>query len=167
VLGAATRPPPPAWTDARGAAAEFRAPAAGPVAFEDVYVIHAIVPRAIDNGVKVDVWWEEMRHEPANDRRYLFLHLIDAEGAILESTHVPLFPYEPPAADRRWRYATAMFHDVLPNAAIRALAFGIYEPHRKDGGLVSSTGSARVDWGGKRNIVPIAPAEPTAKLRAQ
>jgi hypothetical protein len=164
---AANRPAPAAWTDARGAAAEFRSPAVGPIAYQDVYVIHAIVARALDNGVKVDVWWEETRHEPDNDRRYLFLHLVDADGAILEGTHVPLFPYEPPSADRRWRYAAATFHDVFPNAAIRALAFGIYEPHRKDGGFMSSTGSSRVDWGGKRSVVPIAPAEAPARPPAQ
>jgi len=163
---AANRPAPATWTDAKGAAAEFRSPPIGPVAFEDVYVIHAIRPYELDNGVKVDVWWEELRHDPANERRYLFLHLIDAEGAILQSQQIALFPYEPPSADRRWRYATAMFHDVLPNAAIHALAFGIYEPHRQDGGLMSSTGSARTDWGGKRNVAAIAPAEP-AKPRAQ
>jgi hypothetical protein len=156
----ANRPPPAAWTDARGAAAEFRAPAEGPVVYGDAYVIHAIVARALDNGVKVDVWWEEVRHEPANDSRYLFLHLVDAEGAILEGTHVPLFPYEPPAAGQRWRYATAMFHDVLPNAAIRGIAFGIYEPRRKDGGIMPGTGSVRMDWGGKRSIVAIAAAAP-------
>jgi hypothetical protein len=160
---AANRPPPAAWTDARGAAAEFRAPAAGPVTYEDAYVIHAMVARAIDNGVKVDAWWEELRHEPANDRRYLFLHLIDAEGAILGSTHVPLFPYDPPSGDRRWRYATATFHDVLPNASIRAIAFGIYEPHRKDGGLIPGTGGPRTDWGGKRSIVAIAATNAAAK----
>jgi hypothetical protein len=164
---AANRPPPPAWADARTAAGEFHSPPAGPVAFEDVYVVHAIRPYAVDNGVKVDVWWEELRHEPANERRYLFLHLIDAQGAILQGTHVPLFPYNPPSADRRWRYSTATFHDVLPNDAIRAFAFGIYEPRRKDGGLMSSSGDVRVDWGGKRNIVAIAPAEVAVKPPVQ
>jgi hypothetical protein len=164
---AVNRAAPATWTDAKGAAAEFRAQTAGPVAFEDVYVIHAIGPREHDNGIEVDVWWEEIRHDPANERRYLFLHLIDGEGEILQSQQVALFPYQPPSAERRWRYASAMFHDVLPNPAIRALAFGIYEPARKDGGLMSSTGNARVDWGGKRNIVAIAPAQPTTKPRAQ
>jgi hypothetical protein len=168
---AANRAFPAAWTDARGAAAEFRSTAAGPIAYDDVYVIHAIVAHAIDNGVKVDVWWEEIRHEPANDRRYLFLHLIDAEGAILESQQIALFPYEPPSRDRRWRHATAMFHDVLPNAAIRSLAFGIYEPGRKDGGFMPGAGNIRTDWGGKRHIVEIAPApsriDAPAKSRTQ
>jgi hypothetical protein len=153
---AANRSAPAPWTDATGVAAEFGSLPAGPFAFEDVYVVHAIRPHAIDNGVKVDLWWEEVRHHAANQRRYLFLHLIDAEGNILHGQQVALFPYDPPSEGRRWRHAAAMFHDVLPNAAIRALAFGIYEPERKDGGLMSSSGNARVDWGGKRNIVEIA-----------
>ncbi|MFO1311883.1 MAG: hypothetical protein U1F41_07405 [Burkholderiales bacterium] len=165
-FAAANRPAPAAWTDAQGAAADLRSPATGPVTFEDAYVVHAIASRAVDGGVTVDVWWEEIRHDPANDRRYLFLHLIDAKGAIVQGTHIPLFPYEPPSADRRWRYATTTFHNVLPNPSIRALAFGIYEPERKDGGLMSSNSDGRTDWGGKRNIVAIAPDEPSAKPRA-
>ena len=164
---AANRPTPAAWSDAKGAAEELRSAPAGPIAFENVYVIHAIRASEADNGVRVDVWWEEVRHDEANDRRYLFLHLVDAEGAILQSQQIPLFPYAPPSADKRWRYATATFHDVLPNAAIRGLAFGVYEPQRKDGGLLSSTGSARMDWGDKRSVIAIAPVEAGTKARLQ
>ena len=78
------------------------------------------------------------------------------------SSHTPRRP-----PDKRWRYATATFHDVLPNAAIRGLAFGVYEPQRKDGGLLSSVGNPRMDWGNKRNIIAIAPVEATAKARLQ
>jgi len=164
---AANQPAPPAWTNAYGAAEELRSPAIGPVAFEDLYVVHAIRASEVDNGVKVDVWWEETRHDDANERRYLFLHLVDAKGAILQGQQIALFPYAPPAADKRWRYATATFHDVLPNASITALAFGIYEPARKDGGLLSSSGNDRMDWGNKRNLIAIAPVAPATKARLQ
>jgi hypothetical protein len=130
-------------------------------------VVPAIRASEADNGVRVDLWWEEVRHEEANEQRYLFLHLVDAQGTILQGQQIPLFPYAPPSADKRLRYATATFHDVLPNAAIRGLAFGVYEPQRKDGGLLSSSGNARMDWGNKRNIIAIAPVEATAKARLQ
>jgi hypothetical protein len=164
---AANRPAPPEWSDAQGIAEVLRPPYVGPVAFQDLYVVHAIRASEADNGVRVDVWWEEAKHEPANGQRYLFLHLVDEKGTILQALQIPLFPYAPPSPDKRWRHATATFHDVLPNPTIRALAFGIYEPQRKDGGLISSTGNARVDWGGKRNIIAIAaagtPAKPSAR----
>ena len=164
---AANRPMPSAWSDAKGAAEELRSPATAPVAFEDVYVIHAIRASEADNGVRVDVWWEEVRHDAGNDRRYLFLHLVDAQGAILQSQQIALFPYAPPSADKRWRYSTATFHDVLPNDSIRGLAFGVYEPQRKDGGLLSSSGSPRMDWGDKRSLIGITPVEAATKARLQ
>ena len=162
---AANRPAPPAWANAQVVAEELRSPATGPIAFDDVYVIHAIRASEADNGVKVDVWWEEVKHDEANERRYLFLHLVDAQGAILQGQQIALSPYAPPSADKRWKYATATFHDVLPNSAIRALAFGIYEPLRKDGGLLSSSGDARMDWGNKRNLIAITPVDAVGKAR--
>jgi hypothetical protein len=164
---AANRPSPPPWTDARGAAEALAAPAVGPVTFQDLYVIQALAAYESDNGVRVDVWWQESKHDEANGRRYLFLHLIDAKGAILQSRQLSLFPYVPPSPDKRWRYATATFLDVLPNASIRGLAFGIYEPSRPDGGLLTSAGTGRTDWGGKRTLVPITPAGAASKPRSQ
>ena len=127
--------------------------AAEAVGFADIYKVHALSIEQIDNGIKIDVWWEELRHEDMNDQRYLFLHLVDVAGAILYSQQIALFPYQPPSSDRNWRYGTVTFVDVLPNSAITGVAFGIYQPSRADGGFLLRNG-VRTDWGGKRTLVP-------------
>ena len=163
---AANRAPPPAWSGPSLLTAGTRTLAAQDVDFENVYMIHGLAVHEIDQGITIDMWWEELRHEEANDKRYFFLHLVDATGAILYSQHIALFPYNPPAPDRRWRYGSSTFVDVLPNAEITALAFGIYQPGRPDGGLMLSNGT-RTDWGGKRNLVAITPAQAATNPRPQ
>ena len=163
---AANRAPPPAWSGPSLVTAGTRTLAAQDVDFENVYMIHGLAVHEIDQGITIDMWWEELRHEEANDKRYFFLHLVDATGAILYSQHIALFPYNPPAPDRRWRYGSSIFVDVLPNAEITALAFGIYQPGRPDGGLLLSNGT-RTDWGGKRNLVAITPAQAATNPRPQ
>jgi hypothetical protein len=65
-----------------------------------------------------------------------------------------LQPYDPPDVDHPWRYDTVTFIDVLPNARIAQLAFGVYEPKQADGGFLPGT-ATRTDWGGKRILVSI------------
>jgi len=151
---AANKPAPRAWWQEDELRAEGRQVAADEVRFDDAYLIHSLAIDTADNAVKVDVWWEELRHEDANDKRYLFLHLVDAKGAIVHNLQIALYPYQPPDAARRWRYSTATFVAVLPNAALKALAFGVYQPDRADGGFLLGD-RGKTDWDGKRVVVPL------------
>ena len=99
----------------------------------------------------MEVWWEELRHEEANNERYLFLHLVDAAGGILHNQQLALFPYSPPGEDRRWRYGSVTCIGVNPAAV--SLAYGIYHTQR---GLLAAA-AERTDWGGRRVLVGLEP----------
>jgi hypothetical protein len=97
------------------------------------------------NSIKVEAWWEELRHEEANDQRFLFLHLVDSSGKILHNQQIALHPYQPPHETRRWRYAAVTFDEVSPDAA--SLAVGVYQ--RRGAFLMADKGrpTGMAGWG--------------------
>lgn len=153
----------PIWWSADAVVRRTSKWAAEDIRFGDIYKIHALSIDQVDGGLRIEAWWEELRHDDTNDQRYLFLHLIDSSGAILFNRQIALHPYEPPAADRKWRYSTVTFADVLPNRKIASLAFGVYQPTREDGGFLLGD-RGQTDWGGKRTLVPL-PTLPASEVR--
>jgi len=129
-------------------------PAAEEIGFDGIYQLHALSVNRVGNGIRIEVWWEELRHEEANNQRYLFLHLLDSSGAILHNKQIALDSYAPPSTDRRWRYGAETFSDVLPNAKLVSLAFGIYQPNVPGGGLIVADKGTR-DWANQRVIVKL------------
>lgn len=152
---AANRPAPPVWWNADVYAGRAAKSVAEEIRFGDVYTLHALAIERMDTAIRVEAWWEELRHEDVNDQRYLFLHLVDASGAILHNRQIALHPYDPPAGDRRWRYSVETFVDVLPNRKLDSLAFGVYQANRPDGGFLLGDKAGRADWGGKRLLLPL------------
>jgi len=144
----------PDWWGAAAVASYARNLAAEEVAFGGIYRVHALAINRVGNGIKVEVWWEELRHEEANNQRYLFLHLLDSSGAIVHNQQIALDSYAPPSADRRWRYGAETFSDVLPNAKLASLGFGIYQPSVPGGGLIVADKGKR-DWDNQRVIVKL------------
>jgi len=131
------------------------------IGFDGIYKLHALAINPIDNGIKIKAWWEELRHEEANNQRYLYLHLVDASGKILHNQQIALFPYYPVDANRRCRLGETTFYLELPDDKLASLAFGIYQP--SGGFLVADKG--RTDYGGKRVLIPI-PALTAAQYNA-
>ena len=125
--------------------------AAKEIDYEGIYTLHALVLRHADTGLKVELWWEEMRHENANRQRYMFFHLVDRSGKILHDLYLPLDNYVPPFDNRRWRYGSITFEQPLPNEAT-SLAFGIFRPNHDF--LLPDKGVR--DWGGIRVLVPVS-----------
>ena len=128
--------------------------AAKSIDFGDLYRVHALAIRRVGSAIKVEVWWEELRHEAANNQRYLFLHLLDKSGNLVHNQQIALDAYAPPGADRRWRYSVETFTDVLPNANLASLAMGIYRPDVKGGDLIAANSGTR-DWDNRRVIVKL------------
>lgn len=145
----ANRPYQPVWWSADAVASHAKNLVAEEIGFEDVYKVHALSFERVNNEIKVEVWWEELRHEEANDQRYLFLHLVDSSGKILHNQQIALHPYQPPYENRRWRYASVTFDEVDRDAAF--LAFGVYQPR----GVFLMADKGRTDWDGRRVLVPL------------
>ncbi len=144
----------PEWWDAAAVSSYAKTLAAQGIDFGGIYRVHALAVSRVGNGIKVEVWWEELRHEAANRQRYLFLHLLDSSGAIVHDQQIALDTYAPPSSYRRWRYSTETFSDVLPNAKLASLAFGIYQPNVPGGGLIAADKGTR-DWDNHRVIVKL------------
>ncbi len=142
---------PPAWWNSATVASYVKKPTAGEIDFEGIYRVHALSINRTGRDIRMEVWWEELRHEEANNQRYLFLHLVDAAGNILHNQQMALSPYRPPREDRRWRYGVLTCIGVNPAAV--SLALGIYQ---EKGGLLTAD-SGRTDWGGKRVLVSLHP----------
>lgn len=142
------------WWSAENVAADAKNVAATEIGFAGVYELHALSISKVDNAIKIEAWWEELRHEEANNKRYLFLHLVDSAGDILYIHQIALHPYDPPFADRRWHYGTATFVNVLPDEKLASLAFGVYQPP----GSFLLADKGKTDWNGRRVLVPIAPS---------
>ena len=120
--------------------------------FEGIYRLHVLSLRRTDTGLKVELWWEELRHEDANRQRIVFFHLVDQSGKILHNLSLPLDKYDPPFDNRRWRYGSVTFDQPIPNEAT-SLAFGIFRPINGNEFLKPDKGVR--DWGGIRVLVPI------------
>lgn len=141
----------PIWWSDDTISAYTRNLAAEQIGFEGIYKLHALAISRINGGIKIEIWWEELRHEEANNQRYLFLHLIDSFGNILYNQQIALYPYQPPFENRSWRYGEVTFNLQLPNEKVASLAFGVYQP--PGGFLLGDKG--RTDWEGRRILIPI------------
>jgi hypothetical protein len=139
----------PEWWSAQTLSASAKKIAAEEIGFDNIYKLHALSITRIGKDVKIEAWWEELRHDVKNDHRYLFLHLVDATGKILHDQQISLFPYQPPNNDRRWNYASVIFNAVSPDA--ESLGFGVYQP--KNNFLMADKGTR--DWNNRRVIVPL------------
>jgi len=139
--------------------------AAGKLAVEDigfggVYKLHAMAINRVEQGIKIDVWWEELRHEEANNQRYLFFHLIDKSGKIIYNQQIELFPYKPSDKEKRRRYGTTTFNGVLSDGNLTSLAFGIYQPN---GPFLMADKIMPSDWEGRRVLIPLSAISDTVR----
>jgi hypothetical protein len=140
--------------------------AAGKLAVEDigfggVYKLHALAINRVEQGIKIDVWWEELRNEKANSQRYLFFHLVDKSGKIIYNQHIELFPYKPPDKEKRWRHGATTFSGVLSDGNLTSLAFGIiYWPN---GQFLMADKIMPSDWEGRRVLIPLSAISDTVR----
>jgi hypothetical protein len=141
----------PVWWSTAAVVAYAKNVMAEEIEYDGVYKLHALAINHVDDGIKIEVWWEELRHEGANHQRYFFLHLVNSSGEILHNQQIALYPYEPPLKDRRLRYGTETFYDSLFTGKVASLGFGIYQ---SDGGLLLPD-NGKTDWDGKRILIPI------------
>jgi hypothetical protein len=138
------------WSDAADVSIYAGSVAAKEIDFDGIYRLHALSLRRADNALKVELWWEELRHEDANKQRNMFFHLVDQSGKILNAQSVSLDKYLPPFDNRKWRHEALTFEQPLHDEAT-SLAFGIFRPNHEF--LMPDKGVR--DWGGKRVLVPI------------
>jgi hypothetical protein len=120
------------------------------VRFENIYILHALAMHRMDNELKVEFWWEDLKPEEVNKEWYLFLHLVDTAGNIIDNKQVALYPYHPPFENRRWRHGEVIFK-LKPQAGTTLLAFGIYQ---LSGNLLLAD-KGNTDWDGKRVLIKI------------
>jgi hypothetical protein len=130
---------------------------ANEVKFGDLYKLHAMAINPSDKQIKIEVWWEELKHEENNNHRFMFLHLLDSSGKIVGNQQVAVYPYTPLSADRRWRYGTVIFNQQYPIDKSASLAFGIYQP---PGEFLLPDKGIR-DWDGRRVVIPLNPSTGT------
>jgi hypothetical protein len=137
---------PPSWWDPSDLASRMKFPVAA-IDFEGVYLLHGLRLTRSSAELKVEAWWEETRHEDLNASRYLFLHLVDERGAILQNLQIPLFPYEPPDRRRRARYSAVSYTAV--DERVRFLGFGVFSPNAA---VPLRLAAERTDWNGHRGL---------------
>jgi hypothetical protein len=143
-----------AWWNGGARTPAVGTPAITNVDFEGIYRLDALSMHREGSNLKVDVAWEELRAMPENASRYLFLHLLDASGAIIQNQQIALYPYDPPAGSRA-RYGTVTFARS-DDARIVALGFGVYHSN----GSLLRPGHGLTDWGGRRLVLPLPPLKP-------
>jgi hypothetical protein len=143
----------PVWWNAETVKAAYGKPAAEDVGFGGVYKLHALAIKRVEQGIKIDVWWEELHHEEANNQRYLFFHLVDQSGKIIYNQQIALFPYKPLDAEKRWRHGEVEFNEAPSDVHRLSLAFGIYQPN---GPFLLSDKKMPTDWEGRRVLVPLS-----------
>jgi hypothetical protein len=143
----------PIWWDSDTVKADAGKLAMEDIGFGGVYKVHALAINRVEQGIRIDVWWEELRHEEANNERYLFFHLIDRSGKILYNQQIALFPYKPPDSQKRWRHGVTTFNGVLSDENLTSIAFGIYQP---GGQLLFADKAVASDWEGRRVLVPLS-----------
>ena len=141
----------PTWWNAEALPESARHAEVRNVVFGEIFKLHALVVGRTNAELTIDVWWEELRNEPANAQRFLFLHLVDSSGAILLKDQIALFPYRPPDAQRRLRHDRVTFNVDAVRGKLASLGFGVYQPS----GEYLLTESARSDYGGKRVLITL------------
>ena len=45
------------------------------IQFGDLYMLHALMINHEAEGLKIEIWWEELKHEDNNNQRVMFFHL--------------------------------------------------------------------------------------------
>jgi len=150
----------PVWWSAEEVSAYPGVFAAEEIDFGGIYKLHALSISRTSDGVKIDVWWEELRHEEANNQRYLFFHLVDKSGKIIYNQQIELFPYKLLDAEKRWRHGETTFNDVLSDGNLTSLAFGIYQP---SGQFLLADKKMLTDWEGRRVLVPLSAISDTVR----
>ena len=126
--------------------------AASDIRFGDLYKLHVMTLSRSGKEIKIEFWWEELRHEDSNRQRKMFFHFVDSEGKVRSLQSAPLAFYFPPHPDHRWRYGVVKF-DPSIDSRISGLAFGIYHPDSNVGILMPDKGMR--DWNGRRVVIPI------------
>ena len=150
----------PMWWNADTVKGAYGKLAAEDIGFGGVYKLHALAINRVEQGIKIDVWWEELRHEEANNRRYMFFHLVDKSGKIIYNQQIELFPYKPMDAEKRWRHGAVAFNEALSDGNLTSLAFGIYQP---SGQFLLADKKMPSDWEGRRVLVPLSAISGTGK----
>jgi hypothetical protein len=144
----------PLWWNTNTVSAYVKNPDAEEIDFNGIFKLHALSITSMGKKIKIEAWWEEIRHEEVNSQRMLFLHLVDSSGNILYNNQIILSPYTPFDDKRRWRYGEATFEIQASDERVMSLAFGINNPHEAGGGfLLANKGGT--DWNEKRVIIPI------------
>ncbi len=143
---------PAEWWSAQEVASSVDTLAMEEIGFDGIYKVHALSIKRIDKDIKIEVWWEELKHNDKNNQGALFLQLVDVSGNILYNLQIPLYPYQPPTGDHRWRYGMETFIAVLPDWKLTSLAFGIHYPAIAEY-LLANKG--QTDWAGKRVLIPL------------
>jgi hypothetical protein len=143
---------PPMWWNRDTTKSATRELVMEDIGFGGIYKLHALAIHRIEEGIKIDFWWEELRHEEANDERFLFFHLIDTSGKIKYKQQIGLFPYDPPDSQKRWRHGTTTFSHMRPDSNLTEIAFGIYRP---GGQFLLPDKALTTDWEGRRVLVPL------------
>ena len=144
---------PPMWRNNDTVKAAYGKPAVENMVFGGVYKLHALAINRVERGIKIDVWWEELRHEEANNQRYLFFHLVDKSGKIIYNQQIALFPYKSVDAEKRRQHGAVTFNGALSDGNLTALAFGIYQP---SGQFLLADKKMPTDWEGRRVLVPLS-----------
>lgn len=150
----------PVWWNIDTVKAAYGKLATEDIGFGGVYKLHALAIKSAEQGIKIDVWWEELRHEEANNRRYLFFHLVDESGKIIYNQQIALFPYKPLDAEKRWRHGAVEFNGVLSDGNLMSLAFGIYQP---SGQFLLADKKMLTDCEGRRVLVPLSTISGTVR----
>ena len=144
-----TRMNPRRYWSATEALSFIDSPIAKEIRFGALYTLHALSMRHSDEGLKVEIWWEEIKPDVNNSQRFMFLQLIDAQGKIYRNQQVGL-NYNDIHPDRRWRYDSITFQFPI-DSKVESLAIGISHPNRRIGMLAVDKGSNH--WGGQRRVV--------------
>ncbi len=142
---------PPEFWNADTVSAYSKNVLAHEIKFGDLFKLHAMAINPLDKQIKIEVWWEELRHEEENNHRFIFLHLLDSAGKIIGNQQVAVYPYMPLSENLRWSYGTVTFDLPYPADKPVSLGFGIFQPPGKF--LLPDKGAR--DWDGKRIIIPI------------
>jgi hypothetical protein len=150
----------PMWWNTDTVNAAYGKLAAEDIGFGGVYKLHALAINRVEQGIKIDVWWEELRHEEANNQRYMFFHLVDKSGKIIYNQQIELFPYRPLDAEKRRRHGAVQFNGVLSDGNLMSLAFGIYQP---SGQFLLADKIMPSDWEGRRVLVPLSAISGTVR----
>jgi hypothetical protein len=122
------------------------------IGFGGTYKLHAMTINRIGQGIRVDFWWEYLRLEEADDKSYLFFHLVDKSGNIIYGKNIALFPYNPPDGEKRWRHGSAIFDGVLSDGNLTSIAFGVFQPNCQ---FLMPDKRMPSDWGGQRILIPL------------